>query len=99
MLISSCGLYVADDRVDHYPLSIHISPEHARRPIVSVMRSIDTNIVRSKKYDPDNDSDCYLILPHHLRYHILVTLVLLILLCSWKIPYNSASAVGGQPGM
>jgi hypothetical protein len=41
----------------------------------------------------------YLTPPYHFRYHILVTLVLLILLCSWKIPYSSASAVGGQPGM
>lgn len=34
----------------------------------------------------------------YFRYHILVILVSLIFLCSWKMPYMRASLVGGQPG-
>lgn len=34
----------------------------------------------------------------YFLYHILVILVCLIFFCSWKIPYMSASAVGGHPG-
>ena len=33
--------------------------------------------------------------PFYFLYHILVVLDLRILVCSWKIPYNNASAVGG----
>lgn len=36
--------------------------------------------------------------PLYFLYHILVILVILIFLCSWKMPYMSASLVGGQPG-
>jgi hypothetical protein len=35
---------------------------------------------------------------HYFRYHILVVFVFLIFFCNWKMPYNNASAVGGQPG-
>lgn len=31
----------------------------------------------------------------HFLYHILVILVCLIFFCSWKMPYISASEVGG----
>lgn len=34
----------------------------------------------------------------YFLYHILVILVCLIFFCSWKMPYISASAVGGHPG-
>ncbi len=34
----------------------------------------------------------------HFRYHILVIFVFRIFLCSWKMPYMSASLVGGHPG-
>jgi len=34
----------------------------------------------------------------YFRYHILVILVWRIFFCSWKIPYISASLVGGHPG-
>lgn len=34
----------------------------------------------------------------YFRYHILVILVVRIFLCSWKMPYMSASLVGGHPG-
>jgi hypothetical protein len=34
----------------------------------------------------------------YFLYHILVILVCLIFFCSWKMPYMSASAVGGHPG-
>jgi hypothetical protein len=35
---------------------------------------------------------------NYFLYHILVILVCLIFFCSWKIPYMSASLVGGHPG-
>ena len=38
------------------------------------------------------------LLPCYLLYHILVIFVCLIFFCSWKIPYISASDVGGHPG-
>lgn len=34
----------------------------------------------------------------YFLYHIRVILVCLIFFCSWKMPYMSASAVGGHPG-
>jgi hypothetical protein len=34
----------------------------------------------------------------HLRYQTFVTFVRLIFLCSWCMPYNRASTVGGHPG-
>ena len=34
----------------------------------------------------------------YFLYHILVIFVFRIFLCSWKMPYMSASLVGGQPG-
>lgn len=34
----------------------------------------------------------------YFRYHMRVILVCRILRCSWKMPYMSASLVGGQPG-
>ena len=35
----------------------------------------------------------------YLRYHIWALFILLIFFWSWRIPYSSASADGGQPGM